>query len=367
MANAAEPFDTLLIAASFFGYAKEIGRALERRGRKVLWFEDRPSTDTLTKALVRVAPRLMAARAEDYFKHIERCAGKFPIRDVFVIKGEALSVSALRHFRKAFPGARFTLYFWDSYRNMPGDSARKVALFDRAFTFDPQDAAADRRLRYRPLFYLDEYSAIKSGQQDIDVLFMGTCHTDRYSVLKRLGKCIPADMRFVKILYAPSRALYRARAVCDPAFWRRTDARVVFSPLSKAEVMGLISRSRIVVDIERPVQSGYTMRMIEMLGAKRKVITTNPAAAQADFYCAANIAVIDRFNPRLEDRFLLGRFEPLPSDLLERYSLTGWIDEVFYGKEPVISSVVRAANRNVVEISKASVQADIGPFVDTRA
>jgi hypothetical protein len=164
-------FDTLLICASFFGYATKIREELERRGRRVVWVEDRPGTDSLTKALIRVAPSFIKAKADAYFKNVAAGIADSPIRDVLVIKGEALSPDAVRLMKSAFPKARFTLYFWDSYNNMPSDSREKAEQFDRVLTFDPVDAQADRRMTYRPLFFTEEFTRAPQVEQDIDLLF----------------------------------------------------------------------------------------------------------------------------------------------------------------------------------------------------
>jgi len=320
--------DLLLIGGGFFGYAKEIVATLERRGRRVRWFEDRPSVDNLTKALVRLAPALVAAKAEAYFDAIIEEVRAQPIRDVLVIKGESLSPAAIGRLRQALPQARFTLYFWDSYRNMPANSADKVALFDKAFSFDPLDVLADPRLSYRPLFFLDEYAHLPQVPQDIDVLFFGTVHTDRYPVLKRLQRVLPVNLRFEKVLYFPSTAIYRARRVFAPAFWGARRGEFIFKPLGKGEILALIARARIVVDVERAVQAGLTMRTMEMLGAGKKLITTNPQVVQADFFDPSNIAVIDRLRPELPAEFLSAPYMPQPAERLRRYSLSGWLDEV---------------------------------------
>jgi hypothetical protein len=320
--------DFLLIGGGFFGYANEIVATLERRGRRVRWFEDRPAVDNLTKALVRLAPALMAAKAEAYFDAIIEEVRASPIRDVLVIKGESLSPAAIRRLRQALPMARFTLYFWDSYRNMPTNSPDKVPLFDRSFSFDPLDVAADSRLSYRPLFFLDEYACLPNVSQDIDVLFFGTVHTDRYQVLKRLERVLPADLRFDKVLYFPSTAVYRARRVLAPAFWHAQRDEFIFEPLGKGDIQALIARARIVVDVERSVQAGLTMRTMEMLGARKKLITTNSQIRNADFFDPNNIAVIDRLRPVMPSGFLSAPYAAQSAQRLQRYSLSGWLDEV---------------------------------------
>jgi len=322
------PVDTLLVCASFFGYAREIRLQLERRGRKVALFEDRPATDSLTKATIRLAPSLLRAKADAYFARIVEKLRDQPIRDILVIKGEALSPTAIRHLRAAFPGAHSTLYFWDSYRNMPADSREKVGLFDRVLTFDPRDSAADSRLTYRPLFYLDEYTKLESVAQDIDVLFFGTMHGDRYSVIKRLEQVLPAGTQFTQILYFQARWLYTARKVFDPAFWLADRRKFIFKPLDKAGILALIARSRIVVDVERPIQTGFTMRSVEMLGAGKKLVTTNPEIANADFYNPDNIAIVDRRAPKVSNEFLRLPYAPPPPEVVRRYGLEHWLEDV---------------------------------------
>ena len=327
-ATPSRPADTLLIAASFFGYAGEIKAALEKRGRSVLWVEDRPATDTWTKLLVRIHPRLVARQTSRFFEQVLAQAKALPITRVLVIKGEALSISWLERLRRACPKAECTLYFWDSYRNMPRGSDRKLAWFDRAFSFDPQDVARDPRLKYRPLFFLERFTRLPPLAQDIDVLFLGTVHTDRFRVLKRLEAHLPADLRFERVLYYPSRGLFAIRRWIDPRMWGAHARDFVFEPIGAEEVMQLIARTRIAVDVERAVQAGFTMRTIEMLGAGKKLITTNACIQSADFYNPRNMAVLDRRHPRLDKAFLRLPYEPVPDAVLRRYSLSGWLDEV---------------------------------------
>lgn len=326
----AQSFDTLFIAASFFGYAHEIGSVLKKRGRNIMWFEDRPRIDNLTKAKIRLAPRLMEQRADSYFANIAEQASKHPIRDVLVIKAEAMSIKSLSLMRRSFPKARFTLYFWDSYRNMPSNSSAKVDLFDQAFSFDPIDVSNDNRLVYRPLFFLNEYSKLSSLQQDIDVLFVGTLHTDRYKVLQNIERCLPKDLLFRKILYVRSRVLFGLQGLAHPGMWINPSEadEFVHKPLGKDEMLKLVARSRTVIDIERDVQAGYTMRTLEMLGAGKKLITTNPQVSLADFYDGNNTVVIDRKNPKINPEFFERSYRAPPAEIVRRYNIESWLDEV---------------------------------------
>jgi len=319
--------DLLLFCGGFFGYAKDVKRHLEARGRRVSLFDDRPATDSLTKSVLRVAPMLIRAATERYFDRIiEQMRGQ-PIRDVLVIKAEGFSPDTVRRLRAAFPNARFTLYFWDSFGNMPADSREKAALFDRVLTFDPRDAARDN-LIYRPLFFADAFAQLPAVTQDIDLLFFGTIHDDRFRVLHRIAEVIPKNFRFERILYFPARWLFAVHAFLDPGLLWADRSSFIFVPKPRAEIIALMARSRIVVDIERPVQRGFTIRTLESLVAGRKLITTNPEILNADFYDPANIAVIDRKRPVISTEFLAVPFVPLSPKFRYYYSLEGWLDDV---------------------------------------
>ncbi len=70
------------------------------------------------------------------------------------------------------------------------------------------------------------------------------------------------------------------------------------------------------------------MRTIEMLGAGKKLVTTNSKVVEADFFNPNNISVIDRRRPIIPPAFFEAGYESPGAELLKRYSLSGWLDEV---------------------------------------
>jgi hypothetical protein len=320
--------DTLLIGGSFFGYARHVVGEMERNGRRVLWFDDRPETDAVSKALLRVSPKLMAGRIARHVDAIVAAARAAPIRDVLIVKGEGLSPVAIGRLRDVLPDARFVLYFWDSYRNMPPDSPAKVDACDRAFTFDPDDALSDSRLHYRPLFFGGDCENLSTQNRDIDLLWVGTMHSDRFRVIEHLRRDLPPPLHFHRYQYFASPLLFAARKVFDSAFWGAKRRDFKFEALHRAELLSLMSRSRVVLDVERPIQRGLTIRTIETLGAGRKLITTNSWILNSDFYDSNNIAVIDRYAPHVSPEFWETDYRDPPARVVSRYRLSAWLDEV---------------------------------------
>ena len=70
------------------------------------------------------------------------------------------------------------------------------------------------------------------------------------------------------------------------------------------------------------------MRTIEILGLKRKFITTNKDIVNYDFYNPNNIMVIDREQPQIDFNFFDLPYEELDDNLYNKYSLKNWILEV---------------------------------------
>ena len=117
----------------------------------------------------------------------------------------------------------------------------------------------------------------------------------------------------------------QSRRFCREAKYR--DFR--FESLKKEYLLRLIAESKAVIDSHHPSQSGLTIRTLETLGAKRKLITTNVNVKQYDFYRESNILVVDRSNPVVTSDFLASEYEEIPLEVYKKYSLDGWLYKIF--------------------------------------
>jgi hypothetical protein len=319
----------MLICASFFGYSAAIAEEIEARGLSVGLYEDRPSIDNLTKLLIRVSPRLLNSKIEAYFDRLLEEAINKSIRKLVVIKGEAMTIGVIRKWRESLPGVEFILYFWDSYKNMPKGTEDKVIHFDRAYSFDPRDVKYDKRLTYRPLFYTADYFRLDGDDatKELDLLFIGTLHSDRFKVVKKISKNIHGR-RFKYIFYVRSKMMFFFLRIFIFSLRKEPITSFVFEPLTKPEMLDLIKKTKCVLDIERSIQAGLTMRTIEMLGASKKLVTTNQFVAECEMYSHNNICLIDRNDPIISDTFFDVPWADYDEALLKEYSIGKWVDNV---------------------------------------
>lgn len=166
----------------------------------------------------------------------------------------------------------------------------------------------------------------------IDVLFIGTVHSDRYRFLIRLESFFKSnELTTFFYLFFPGKLLFWQKKLTDPTFRKCHASNFRYKMISADEASGYMENSRTSLDIEGPGQTGLTMRTIEVLGAKRKLITTNKTIKNYDFYDERNILIVDRNCKEIGLNFIKTPFCEIDPEIYERYSIEAWIDELFFG------------------------------------
>jgi hypothetical protein len=323
----------ILISPKYFNYEMEVKKELERRGAAVYFIDDRIKNSTLTKAFFRLKPSnaVGSPKVFKYFKdHLQAHEDK-KIDYLIAIIPEGFSRKIIEFYRERLKDTIFILYMWDSIDNRLY-TLNILDLFDRRFTFDKNNAQK-YGLNFRPLFYTEEYSLIGKEHQTIDqfaydLSFIGTVHSDRYNVIKKLVKSSKKRFHNFFYFFLQNPVLIFYYYITDPRFRKISLKDISYKALSKSDVLSIISRSLCIVDINHPKQTGLTIRTLEVLGAKRKLITTNKDILTYDFYQSNNILLIDRDNPILDEAFLSTPFQEIDDLIYNKYSIANWVEDI---------------------------------------
>ena len=319
----------LFISSRFFNYEQEIHRKLESVGANVDYFDERPANDFITKSLIRVNKKLLKRKVNNYYKKIIQETQNNNYDIVLIIKGESISNEHLQALKILHPKAKFILYMWDNFSYTP-NSKKIKHMFDHAYTFDRDDAATYKDMKFRPLFFIDDYKNIPDNEiKDIDVLFIGTVHTDRYLILKKIEKQLEEqNLNYFFYKYYPNKILFYLKKFFNPSFRKMKKEEFHFKGIPKQDILNYYSRAKVIIDIERPKQNGLTMRTIEVFGAKKKLITTNKSIAQYNLYDKNNIQIIDRDKPIVNADFIQGDYKDAKSHTYNKYSIEYWLYEI---------------------------------------
>jgi hypothetical protein len=293
-------------------------------------YDERPGNSFITKSLLRLYSKGIYNTTKLYYRQIISKIKNNRYDYVFIVNLEAMTEEIISNLRSTFKEAVFILYMWDSSQNKK--SLTKVySLFDYCYTFDRFDADNIPGFKFRPLFYIDSYSNLPVVNKKYDLSFVGTAHGDRSFIVKKVQSQMErTGLTFFYYLYLNSRILYFFHSIRNPKFRAISSYKEYsFKPLSEAVIVNIIASSYAVLDIQHELQTGLTMRTLEVLGAGKKLITTNVDIVNYDFYHHDNILIINRDNPVIDKSFLKSSYQVLPEEIRFKYSIEGWLSEIF--------------------------------------
>lgn len=316
----------------FFNYPELITEELNRMGYDVDFFDDRPSTNAWVKAAIRINKSLIKGYIQKYFITVMKTVRNKKYDIVLLISGQSLSFSEdmLQEIKDCQPQAQFLLYQWDSQTNFP--YIRQVQkYFEKRYSFDRSDVEKTPGLQFLPLFYARNYEEIGKGKKEsykYDFCFVGTAHPKKYRFIKQMSeKLMPVYPRQYIYFFLPSRIVFFYRKLHDPELRRAHINEFHYLPLKWAEMEEVYKESRCVLDSAQAGQIGLTIRVLEALGSKKKLITTNEDVVNYNFYRPENIYVY-KDDLDLDNVFFKEEYKEIDLSIYEKYSLRSWLAEI---------------------------------------
>lgn len=322
----------LLIMPRFFNYPELITEELENMGYEVDFFDDRPSTNAWIKAAIRINKNMIGRYIKQYFEEMMNTVRNKEYDVVFLISGQSLSFSEemISEIKKCQEKAKFVLYQWDSQTNFP--YIKQVQkYFDKCYSFDRSDVKETQNLKFLPLFYSNVYENIGTKNNEeykYDFCFVGTAHPKKYKFIKMMSEQLKTvyPKQFIYFFF-PSPIVYFYRKVRNKELRKAKYKEFHYEPLKGKEMNDVYEASRCVLDSAQDGQLGLTIRVLEALGAKKKLITTNEDIVNYDFYRPENIYVYNG-EIDLNNIFFKEEYKEIDSSIYEKYSLRSWLKEI---------------------------------------
>lgn len=326
----------LFLGSPFFDYYQHIIGAFKQHGYDVDYYNDRPGENSFLKAAIRVRPKLVNGIVERY---LEKILDETRWKDydlIFVLNGKAFTPEFIERLKSHHPVAETVLYLWDAIQLYP-HVLDFSDLFDRRYTFDADDARENTNFTLWPLFYTDDYRRIgqaEFGAFEHDVINVCSAHANRYTLMKSLVPELRASgLSVFSYLYLGRLQFFYNRLRSD-AFSRAHAKEFNFDPLSVGDYIDALRQSKSVLDVSHSAQSGLTIRTIETLGARRKLITTNLDVKNYDFYDPSRVLLIDAESPDVE---AIREFVSVPQQVLDpaiyrHYGIHNWVGEMVSGQ-----------------------------------
>lgn len=321
----------LFFAPSFFNYEIEIKNKLIKLGAEVDFYDERMKPTNLEKVIIRLKKDLLLKKIKNYYHKVIKENENKKYDYIFFLSPETITRELLIELKESQKQAKFILYMYDSIRNKK-NALEILDEFDICFTFDKEDSKKYPNFKFLSLFYLDEYknSSQKNKEIKYDLSFIGTIHSDRYRIIKKIEQSLVEKKLVLKTyMYFPSKLMYLFMRIFNKDYRYSKIKEFSFSPISKEEILDILLSSKVILDIQHPNQIGLTMRTIEMIGLKKKIVTTNENIKEYDFYNPNNILIVDRENLKIDYEFFQKEYIDLDEKIYEKYSLENWLKVIF--------------------------------------
>lgn len=325
---------TLLIMPKFYGYEDIVASAMKEKFQSIkLIYENRDWVSFWHRFVYVYMPNKKRKVLDDfYIKELSNVDKDIDV--VLVIRGSSLSGKIMEYMKSIFPEkCQYIMYQWDGIKNNQ-DALSVVKYFDHIYTFDVKDAV-EYGWGYRPLFF--DRRMIKSLNKDIDISFLCSLHSQRAQILNKLKPvCTLKGYNFHTHMYCGKFLYYKWKYIGKKSEYKDTNNKdVSFKSLTLQESYDLYSRSKVIVDYTHPGQTGFTMRTIEAIGNRCKLITNNAYIKNADFYNPNNIYVYEGTDVNIPEGFVDSNYEDIDEKLYSYYSLEGWLNTLLGSVENV--------------------------------
>lgn len=330
--NSLENKKVLMFAPHFFNYEIEIADKIKEKCNTCIFYDERCEPSTFEKICIRLNyKKFISKKINNYYNNIINSHNFNEFDYVLFFNPETITVELLKSLKYKQQKAIFVLYMWDSFKNKP-HTQKLLPYFDKKFSFNKIDCI-DFNMKFRPLFYIDKYDSDKNNNIyrtiDIDIGFVGTIHSDRYQILEKIR--FVAENLGLKVnyyMFFPNKLLFYKYKISNIFLQKIKKQDFVFKPLTSSSVLEYLSRCKTVIDIQHPKQTGLTMRTIEMLGLRKKLITTNNEIRNYDFYNNDNICIIDRKEIKFDNNFFKSDYNYFTDKFRNFYSLDFFISEL---------------------------------------
>lgn len=189
------------------------------------------------------------------------------------------------------------------------------------WTFDKCDA--DKYgMKFNDTYYFDCQLKDNKKEKKYDVFYVGLEKSDRIELINKLlclfdSNSITYNINIVKL-----------KKIC------LKNHNIKYSNyMPYNEVLNNISNCKAILDINISMQSGLSLRPMEALFFKKKLITNNIDIMKCEFYSPQNIFILGYDNIDKLSNFINGSYEDIDSKIINKYIFSNWLKRIIDDKE----------------------------------
>lgn len=326
----------------YLNLCEPVVEALKRQGHEVAVIQGYSDGDDprMLDHRIKISEKRIDSwkrRLDAFWKRHEEVIAKG--YDLFIsLNGTSINGTAFELIEKYSPGIEKVMFTWDSFNFY--DYRQIEQYFDRPYTFDIVDAETSG-WNLLPPFYVKKDVEKAEGRNDYDVFMIGTNHDMRYTFIRKIMPVLKSNglTYYIKIMSprlhwkSINFAVDCVKSLYIPGYYAETlfTYGYVDKELMIHEAVGLdkytdiMSRSKCILDDNRPLQAGLSLRFIRALALGKKLITTNQWAHQFSFVDKDTVMIVDKKKPVIDVDFIRKPSKPILNKDFEALEVSNWV------------------------------------------
>lgn len=235
-----------------------------------------------------------------YYMFFGRWKNDIKKYNTFIIFDSVYDKLVTRYIKKKNRNSKVILYLWNSITQEKLKFLQDKNI-DEVWTFDIEDSKK-YNLPYNQQFYTNEIK-LSNNKYIYDALFLGR-PKERKNEILNIKKQLENNKLKTKIIIIEKQKDY----------------------VNYEEYLDILSKSKTVIDITNNNQTGLTLRPLEALFLKRKLITNNTDIVNYNFYNPDNIFIIGIDDNSKLKEFIDKPYKEVPQEIIDYYDYKAWLE-----------------------------------------
>ena len=218
-----------------------------------------------------------------------------------------LHFTVVKYINKKNINIRIIYWYWDPVFRLepPKKWMRNTA---EIWSFDPEDCI-EYNFKFNTTFYFSDISLPINNIQ-YDVFFIGN-DKGRVEYLQKL------EGELTKLGFKGYYHIISGKKEKENKHFQR---------ISYLEYLKIVSKTKALIDIVPFRQSGLTIRVMESIFFKKKLITNDHSIINQDFYSAENIFIVGKDGQDGLVQFINSPYIELEDKIVKRYEVINWLE-----------------------------------------
>ncbi len=255
------------------------------------------------------------------FRHFHQ---KAVAADMIILFDIRNARAILQYLKKRYPDKKSVFWYWNPVSK--ADSVNTINDLDiEIWSFDISDCKK-YNLKYNTQIFLDKNfkRSCNSIIKPADIFYVGV-DKDRAKMLSELAEIL----KKLEISYNFNLVRLNSRDNTFGIEYKET--------MTYPEVVSAIKKSKVVIDLCAEGQSGLTLRPIEALFLKKKLITNMKNITKYDIYNPKNIFVVGMDDLAYLPEFIYSDYDDSNyKELCNKYSFENWLNRFYCSEESTI-------------------------------